>query len=97
MSADYEAEQKVLEARATVLKKALDNAKEQTLNTDRFLALVRKHTEIPELDAEIIREFIDRIIVFKTEKVNGRRMQRIRISYNCIGEINIPDEDEKTA
>lgn len=97
MSADYEVEQKVLEARTTVLKKALDTAKEQTLNTDRFLALVRKYTEIPELDAEIIREFIDRIIVFKTEKVNGRRKQRIRIIYNCIGEIDIPEEDEKTA
>lgn len=97
MSADYEAEQKALETRANVLKKALDTAKEQTLNTDRFLALVRKYTEIPELDAEIIREFIDRIIVFKTEKVKGRRMQRIRIIYNCIGEIDIPEEDEKTA
>ncbi len=97
MSADYETEQKTLEAKAAVLKKTLDTAKEQTLNTDRFLALVRKYTEIPELDAEIIREFIDRIIVFKTEKVNGRRMQRIRISYNCIGEVNIPEEDEKTA
>ena len=96
MSADYEVEQKVLEARTTVLKKALDTAKEQTLNTDRFLALVRKYTEIPELDAEIIREFIDRIIVFKTEKVNGRRMQRIRIIYNCISEITIPEEEEKT-
>lgn len=97
MSTDYETEQKTLETRANVLKKALDTAKEQTLNTDRFLALVRKYTEISELDAEIIREFIDRIIVFKTEKVNGRRMQRIRIIYNCIGEINIPEEDEKTA
>ena len=97
MSADYETEQKTLETRTSVLKKALDAAKEQTLNTDRFLALVRKYTEIPELDAEIIREFIDRIIVFKTEKVNGRRMQRIRITYNCIGQINIPEEDEKTA
>ena len=54
-------------------------------------------TKIPELDAKIIREFIDRIIVFKTEKINGRRTQRIQISYNCIGEINIPEKDEKTA
>ncbi len=97
MSVVYEAEQKTLETRATVLKKALETAKEQSLNTDRFLALVRKYTEIPALDAEIIREFIDRIIVFKTEKVNERRIQRIRIIYNCIGEINIPEEDEKTA
>ena len=96
MTADYKAEQKALEVRATVLKRTLDTAKEQSLNTDRFLALVKKYTEMPELDAELIREFIDRIIVFKTETVNGRRRQRIRISYNCIGEINIPEEDEKT-
>lgn len=40
MSADYETEQKTLKAKAVVLKKALDIAKEQTLiNTNRFLAL----------------------------------------------------------
>ena len=53
--ADYEAEQKTLEARANVLKKTLETGKDQSLNTDRFLALVRKYTKIPELDAKIIR------------------------------------------
>jgi len=97
MSADYEAEQKVLEARATVLKQTIDTAKEQSLNTDRFLALVKKYTEITELDAEIIREFIDKIIVFKAEKVDGHRTQRIQIYYNCIGAVELPIKDEKTA
>jgi site-specific DNA recombinase len=54
------------------------------------LALVKKYTEITELDAEIIREFIDKIIVFKAEKVDGRRTQRIQIFYNCIGAIELP-------
>ncbi|MBQ8025786.1 MAG: DUF4368 domain-containing protein, partial [Oscillospiraceae bacterium] len=39
----------------------------------------------------------EKILVFKTEKVNGRRVQRIRIIYNCIGAIDIPEQDEKTA
>ncbi|WP_235888139.1 DUF4368 domain-containing protein [Neobacillus paridis] len=60
------------------------------IHTDRFLALVKKYTEITELDAEIIREFIDKIIVFKAEKVDGRRTQRIQIFYNCIGAIDLP-------
>ena len=69
-----------------VLKDTIDTAKEDSLNTDNFLALVKKHTEITELDAEIIREFIDKIIVFKAEKVDGHRTQRIQIIfYNCIG------------
>ena len=53
MSAEYEAEQKVLEERITKLKHTIDTANEQSLNTDRFLALVKKYTEITELDAEI--------------------------------------------
>jgi hypothetical protein len=91
MSAEYEAEQKALETKVDVLKNAIDTAKENSLNTDRFLALVKKYTEITELDAEIIREFIDKIIVFKAEKVDGRRTQRIQIFYNCIGVIDLPN------
>jgi phenylalanyl-tRNA synthetase alpha subunit len=90
MSAEYEAEQKTLEERITELKHTIDTANEQSLNTDRFLALVKKYTEITELDAEIIREFIDKIIVFKAEKIDGRRTQRIQIFYNCIGAIDLP-------
>ena len=90
MSAEYEDEQKTLEERITKLKHTIDTANEQSLNTDRFLELVKKYTEITELDAEIIREFIDKIIVFKAEKVDGRRTQRIQIFYNCIGAIELP-------
>ncbi|PKM88942.1 MAG: hypothetical protein CVU85_03355 [Firmicutes bacterium HGW-Firmicutes-10] len=61
-----------------------------------MLTLVRKYTEKTELDTEIIRELIDRIIAFKTEKVNRRKTQRNQISYNCISEINIPEKDEKS-
>jgi hypothetical protein len=59
------------------LKKAIDLRKERTLNTSGILSLVKKYTEIAELDAEIIRAFVEKIIVFKAEKVNGRREQRI--------------------
>jgi site-specific DNA recombinase len=97
MSADYEAEQRSLVERSTVLKQTLDAAKEQNLNIDRFLKIVRKYTEITELSAEIIREFIEKIIVYKAEKVDGVRTQRIRIIYNCIGAIDFQKIDEKTA
>jgi len=59
--------------------------------------IVRKYTEITELSAEIIRDFIEKIIVYKAEKVDGIRTQRIRIIYNCIGAIDFPKMDEKTA
>lgn len=95
MSADYETEQNGLMKRSIVLKRTIDATKEKTLNTDRFLGLVKKYTEITELDAEIIREFIDRIVVYKSETANGRRKQRIRIIYNCIGAVDTPKKPRK--
>ncbi len=97
MASDYESEQQELMARSTKLKKVIDATKEKTLNTDRFLGLVRKYTEITELDTEIIRDFIDRIIVHNSETASGRKKQRIRIVYNCIGAVDIPKNLEKTA
>lgn len=97
MSADYETEQKSLMESATALKQTLDTAKKQNLNIDRFLKIVRKYTEITELSGEIIRDFIEKIIVYKAEKVDGVHTQRIQIIYNCIGAINFPKTDKKTA
>lgn len=90
LSANYEAEQMELSARVNVLAQELDSAKEKSLNADNFLKLVRKYTDIQKLDAEIIREFVEKVIVFKAEKVNGCRQQRIQIIYNCIGAVEIP-------
>ncbi|SDY44956.1 protein of unknown function [Proteiniborus ethanoligenes] len=57
MSRDYEKEQKLLMGKVSSLKEKLSKAKEEALNTDRFLKLVKRYSEIKELDAEIIREF----------------------------------------
>lgn len=97
MTATYDAEQKQLESRVVELQAFLDEAKEKSHNTEYFLSLVRKYTDIKELDAEIIREFVERIIVFQAEKVDGHRQQRIQIVYNYIGALDIPSKIEKTA
>lgn len=69
------------------------------MNVDSFIALVRKHTDIRELNAEIIREFVERIEVFQAERVCGKKVQKLRIVWNCIGSFNPPQPDgkEKTA
>ena len=97
MSTTYESEQKELNARVTALRYFIDHAKEKSLNAEHFLSLVRKYTDIQELDAEIIREFVEKIIVFKAEKIDGHRVQRIQIIYNCIGAVELPSKHEKTA
>ena len=93
LSGNYETEQAQLQSRVEELQRFLDDAKEKSLNADHFLALVRKYTDIRELDAEIIREFVERINVFQAEKVDGHRQQRILIIYNCIGAVDLPDAE----
>lgn len=93
LSGNYETEQAQLQSRAEELQRFLDDAKEKSLNADHFLALVRKYTDIRELDAEIIREFVERINVFQAEKVDGHRQLRIQIIYNCIGAVDLPDAE----
>lgn len=99
MSATYEAEQQQLESRVAELKAFIDQARKQHLNVDSFLAMVRKYTEIPELTAEIIRSFVEKIEVCQSEKVPGTRTkkQTICIHWNFIGSVDIPAENEKTA
>lgn len=93
LSGNYETEQAQLQSRVDELQRFLDDAKKKSLNADHFLALVRKYTDIRELDAEIIREFVERINVFQAEKVDGHRQQRIQIIYNCIGAVDLPDAE----
>ena len=99
MSESYETEQKTLEARVAELSDLIASEQEANLNVDRFLNLVRKYTDIQELTAEVIREFVEKIYVHKAERIDGKRVQRIQIVWNCIGEFTplTPEGEEKTA
>ena len=44
---------------------------ESSVNVNLFLAKVRKYTDIRELTPEIIREFVERIEIFKPEQMNA--------------------------
>lgn len=87
MSQAYEEEQAVLTKRVEVLHKELAMAKEQSDNTDKFIRLVRKYTEITELTPEIVRTFVEKIIVHEKERVDGKLRQTVEIIYNCVGVI----------
>ncbi len=87
MSQAYEDEQAALTERVEILHRELSTAKEQTDNIDKFLRLVRKYTEITELTPEIVRTFIEKIIVHEKERVDGKLRQTVEIIYNCVGVI----------
>ena len=99
MSENYEAEQKMLKSLVTELHEQIAIQQENSVNADSYLSLVRKYTDITELTPEIIREFVERIEIFKPEQINEHKVQKMRIVWNCIGEFMPPKqhENEKTA
>lgn len=56
-------------------------------NIDSFVKLVKKYTNIEKLDCEILRTFVDKILVYQLERIDGKKIQRIKITYNFVGDI----------
>lgn len=43
----------------------------------------------------IVNEFIKMVIVHAPSKVNGRRFQAVQVVYNLVGEVTIPDTQNR--
>ena len=88
MYAGYEAEQALLADDLKRLETLLEDEQSSRDNTRRFLKLVKKYTDVSELTAEIVRVFIDRIVIHQAVGYGKNRTQKIDIYYNFIGLLN---------
>ena len=93
MSDNYEAEQKALTERLNYLKAEIEKAKTQYDNIQRFLAVVKKYSDFDELTPEILRAFVDKVIIHEKIKVDGRYVHTIEIIYNFVEAIDLPNFD----
>ncbi len=91
LSDTYETEQAELTEKAQTLKAEIEKDKKEKDEILDFLCLVEKYSSIEELTPEIIRSFVDRIIVHEKRKENGHYRQEVEIVYNFIGAVEIPD------
>ena len=91
LSDTYETEQADLTEKAQMLKAEIEKDKKEKDEILDFLRLVEKYSSIEELTPEIIRSFVDRIIVHEKRKENGHYRQEIEIVYNFIGAVEFPD------
>lgn len=87
LSKNYESEQAELTDKVKFLKEELMAVQKETADINKFMRLIKRYTEITELNAEIVRTFIDKIYVHKGEKAQGGHRQTIEIIYNCVGAI----------
>ena len=87
---DYEGEQNNLACEIKNLEAAIEEQKEQTENCERFMALIHKYADIPELTQTIVHEFVKKIVVHEADKSTGIRTQDIDILFNFIEDFDIP-------
>lgn len=92
MSAGYEAEQTELKTKIAGLQNQLDEQETANGNTEKFLNAVRKYSEITELNAAILNDLIDSIVIYNAEgKSRNNRKQRVEINYKFIGIMQMPE------
>jgi len=92
MSADYESERKALTARIAELEKQLEKRDAESNNTTKFLCAVRKYSDITELNAQILNDLIDSIVVYNAEgRSRKNRVQRVEINYKFIGLVQMDE------
>ncbi len=90
LTSGYEDEKAALTKRAAELRQEIDAAAERGADVKRFVALVRRYSEISELTYENVHEFIDRILVHELDRETNTR--KIEIFYSFVGKVDSSDE-----
>ena len=90
LAKNYEIEQSALKQKVESLKVGLAVAEESDDSISKFVSLVRNYTEVNELTPEILNSFIDKIYIGKPERIDGQRVQEVKIIYKLVGAVNIP-------
>jgi len=96
LAAKYDEEQAALRQRIRHLKKIVQEEMAHEMNLDGFLALVRRYgPDFSRLTPEMLREFVDKIVVHHRAKEQGVMKQQVEIYYKMIGHVKLPSLDKK--
>lgn len=80
---EQESNQKRLHDLAMMQSRA--DAQESEVRT--FIKEIRRYAAIKELDEAVLNRLISRILISEVQKVDGQKVQEVRIVYNFVGEI----------
>ncbi|MDR2752719.1 MAG: DUF4368 domain-containing protein, partial [Oscillospiraceae bacterium] len=92
MSQKYEKEQLGLAAQIKELKDEVAMMGDKAMTIDMFISNVRQYTRARKLTPRMLNELVDFIEVCNAEKIDGIWEQDLRIHFNCVGAIDIPEE-----
>lgn len=93
----YDAEQKNLDTELERLQAEIDRYNTDSVRADRFLELVKRHTEFTELTPTLLNEFVEKVVVHEAVKIEGKRTMQVDIYLNFIGKFDLPEQEAAQA
>ena len=93
-SVSLENEQTQLKEAIPMLETELETTTDKADDLQKFIQRARQVTRLTELTPELVHEFIEKIVVYQPEKLDGKRRQRVDIYYNTIGLWVVPEPEE---
>lgn len=79
-------EERELKSKLETLKEQWAKTQEVFQNVEKFIPLIKKYTDIQELNAYILNELIERIVVHeKVVDEDGNKTQKVEIYYKFVG------------
>jgi len=91
----YDTEQETLDSEIERLQSEIDRYNTDSVRADRFIELVKRHTEFTEFSAALLNEFVEKVIVHEAVKIDGKRTMQVDIYLNFIGKFELPELEEQ--
>lgn len=86
LSDGYNSEQRTIAEQIPILQKQIEELKASSTNVERFVMISNKYTDLQTLTPEILRTFIDKVIIHeRTEKWAKTAEQQIDIYFRYVG------------
>ena len=91
LSRKYESEQAEITEKARILQKEISQEEDHIGTADEFIQIIKQYQDLQALTPEIVNAFISRIDIWNAEKIEAERVQKLRIHYNCVGALSLPE------
>ena len=93
LSNAYEQEEAELNRSLTAYQAQLNEVQADADRMEQFLALAKKYRDCTEVTDDMIRAFVDKIVVHRTIRpAPGQRTRQIEVHLNFIGQFSIPSK-----
>ncbi|QUQ77895.1 hypothetical protein JDBNIEOD_00922 [Streptococcus equi subsp. zooepidemicus] len=90
----YGTEQQDLEKQIQYFEQEIESYHQRKVDTNKFLEMIEKYTDIEELTVPMINEYIEKVVV--NEATGGRkgidRKQQVDVYFNFIGNRQVPQK-----